>query len=490
MLNRQWRSLAWKLTLAFVMVALISALFMAFLIDWQVRRQFERFVSERYESHLMTELRNYYAATGSWRGVEVVFKRSQDPEVERHGGLRRFRPVLLNAEGQSVYVMPVESGPTSGPTAGDEQAPHIEAPILVGGQPVGWLRLRLPTPTLQADPAAMDFLRLISRTIGQGAFFAGIVALILGIVLARTLTRPIQALTAATRAMAQGALGMQVKVETQDELGELGSAFNQMSSDLARSMALRRQMTADIAHDLRTPLSVILGYTEALQDGKFQGSPTIYKILHEEAQQLGRLIEDLRILSLADAGELPLQRTPMAPGDLLARAAAVYQAQAAGQGVSLQVTTAPDLPFVDVDAERMGQVLGNLITNALRYTPAGGAIHLLAQVHPRDDATASRSTGSLSNGAGGQGDPPIRTQVLLRVEDTGSGIAPDDLPHIFERFYRADKARPSTGETGLGLAIAKSLVEMHDGSITAASTPNQGTTFTITLPAVGQVSHP
>jgi signal transduction histidine kinase len=231
-----------------------------------------------------------------------------------------------------------------------------------------------------------------------------------------------------------------------------------MSADLAQAAETRRQMTADIAHDLRTPLSVLQGYTEALDEGKLSGNPETYRAMHGQVRHLTRLIEDLRTLSLADAGQLPLQRVAVDPRALLEHSALAYAAQASQQGVNLRVAAGPELPAVAVDADRMAQVLGNLIGNALRYTPAGGEIVLAAE------ATADA--------------------VLLTVHDTGRGIAGEDLPHIFDRFYRADRSRPDTGESGLGLAIARSIVEAHGGRIAAESTPGTGTTFTITLPAV------
>jgi signal transduction histidine kinase len=245
-------------------------------------------------------------------------------------------------------------------------------------------------------------------------------------------------------------------VRTQDEIGELATSFNQMSTHLARANQLRRQMTADIAHDLRTPTSVIMGYTEALSDGKLQGTPEMYRVMHEEAQHLNHLIDDLRTLSLADAGELPLMRQAIAPQTVLERTAAAHSIQANNQGTALLIQPATGLPLINIDPDRMAQVLGNLVNNALRHTPAGGQIAL----------SAARRNGD----------------VILQVQDSGSGIAAEELPHIFNRFYRGDKSRSHDGASGLGLAIARSIVEAHGGTIAAISTLGQGTTFTITLP--------
>ncbi len=253
-------------------------------------------------------------------------------------------------------------------------------------------------------------------------------------------------------------MGYQVEVRSQDELGELAESFNLMSAELEHSNRLRRKMTADIAHDLRTPLSVIMGYTEALNDGKLEATPGMFDVLHTETQHLSRLVDDLKTLSLADAGELPLVTQRIAPEVLLKRTASAYRVQADGQEIAIQVEAAPGLPEIEVDVERMVQVLGNLMSNALRYTPAGGRITL----------TAGRSG----------------EQVWLSVVDNGEGIPPEDLPYIFERSYRGDKARQHPeGESGLGLSIAKSLVEAQGGTINAASEAGKGTTFTIYLPA-------
>ena len=305
------------------------------------------------------------------------------------------------------------------------------------------------------DTPEIDFLDRMRQALVLGALGATFVALIIGYFLARTISRPVRELTRATKRVAGGELGYHVPVRTKDELGELAESFNLMSTDLAQANQARRQMTADVAHDLRTPLSVILGYTEALSDGKLQGTPQMYEVMYSEAQHLNHLIDDLRILSLADAGELPLNRRPVEPLELLQRTAAAHQVQAQKKDIHIKVEAGADLAAISVDPDRMAQVLGNLTGNAIRHTPAGGEICLTA----------------VSNGQ----------NVLLQVKDNGHGIADDDLPYIFNRFYRGDRSRQHNGESGLGLAIAKSIVEAHGGSITVDSTPEQGSTFTIQL---------
>jgi signal transduction histidine kinase len=460
-------SLIWKLLLAFLGVGIAASLLMAGLIGWQTRLEFERFIINRYRNAVVPLLAAYYERNGSWEGAdELLALGERGPAPDGQGqGARNFAVLtLVDRSGITLYTVPRGQAVRRLSAIG-------KLPIVVDGETVGWLFFRF-APVPAGTPEA-EFLGRTGRVIFIGLMLATIMALILGLVLARTLSRPLRALIAATRAMAKGALGTQVDIRTKDELGELGSAFNTMSTDLARSLQLRRQMTADIAHDLRTPLSVILGYTEALNDGKFAGdfeclqrggngckhsNPSIYAILHDEAQHLSRLIDDLRMLSLADAGELPLQRNVTPPRELLERAAAAHRVKAEQKGVNLTVAAPSDLPRVEVDPERMQQVLGNLVSNALRYTPAGGEIVLRGEV--------------------------VDGHVTLRVQDSGSGIESGDLPFIFERFYRGDRARNSnTGESGLGLPIAKSLVEMHKGVITVASQVGQGTTFTIFLPA-------
>ena len=279
-------------------------------------------------------------------------------------------------------------------------------------------------------------------------------ALILGVLLARTLTKPVREIMDATRALAQGDLEQQVRVHSADELGELAVSFNQMSIDLAQANQARRQMTADIAHDLRNPLTVIGGYLESLSDGKLKPTRERFEIIQGEVRNLQNLVEDLRILSLADAGELELNKQLISPKLLFERTVYAYQHQAEGKNILLRIDAESDVSEIEVDVDRMGQVLGNLVSNALRYTPEKGEICLTAE--------------------------QTRDSVILKVRDTGSGISPELLPHIFDRSFHGDETR-SGNESGLGLAIAKSIVELHQGSIHAKSQGN-GSEFFIELP--------
>lgn len=249
-------------------------------------------------------------------------------------------------------------------------------------------------------------------------------------------------------------------------LKELQAAYQKANeAALQRATQSRRQMTADIAHDLRLPLSVITGYAEALNDGKLPGSPEVYAMLHQESLRLNRLVEDLRLLSLADAGELRLERQPAGLADLLERVVARHGMAAQHKELSLWAEASHDLPLVSLGVERIAQVLDNLVLNAFRHTPPGGEVRLSARL-----GEAGETGLALAGGPAAEALPPGRkgasvrpTGALIQVGDTGPGIAPEDLPFIFERFYRGDKARTHTGESGLGLARARSIVQAHGG---------------------------
>lgn len=443
------RSLTSKLTLAFIVVGLLGALSVAAFTWQRTRSAFDRFIQDRDRLTHVQILGGYYASNDSWEGVWHLF-RQPSPLADN----RRQPIAVANSQGVIVHG----AGPYETGTVLSAEELQRAVAITVNGEQVGWYIGDFAPPRLPWEAPESRFLANLRGSTLLSALLALFLAVVLGAWLSRSLTQPIRELTAATRKMARGELGQQVPVRSQDELGELAGAFNQMSKDLEQATEARRQMTADVAHDLRTPLTVLLGYTEPLQDGTLEGSPELYSVLHEEVLQLKRLVEDLRTLSLADAGRLSLERRPVDPQALLERTGLAFMALAQQKDVDLQVEAEKELPSINVDVARMTQVLQNLVSNALRYTPAGGQITLSVAL----------------DGASGQ--------VRLAVRDSGPGISPQDLPHIFSRFYRADQSRErSTGASGLGLAIARSIVEAHGGTIHATSAPGEGSTFTIVL---------
>ncbi len=298
------------------------------------------------------------------------------------------------------------------------------------------------------------------------ARIAGAAALVLALTVGASvfagarLVRPLHALTGAAQRMRDGEQPESVPVSGDDEVGRLAAAFNDMSAHRARLEEQRKAMVSDVAHELRTPLSNIRGWLEAAQDGLADPDPAFVSSLLEEAVLLQHIIDDLQDLAAADAGVLRLHPEPVEIRELLGQVAAAHQARAENAGVALAVTATAPGPALSADPVRLRQAVGNLVSNAVRHTPEGGRVTLCAYAHEEGDGT-----------------------VLVEVTDTGSGIPPEDLPHVFDRFWRAEKSRSRrTGGSGLGLAIVRKLVEAHGGTVDATSVEGEGSTFVLRLP--------
>jgi signal transduction histidine kinase len=387
----------------------------------------------------------HYARHGDWSGVQS--------ELERIGQITGERVVLADGEGQII-------ADSEGELIGQPVERGWGAPaalIVHNGAPVGALYAGIPDwPGL---PGSEGVLVSLNRTLLLIAIIAGLGAVLLTLGLSRRIFAPVEALTAAARRMEAGDLSQRVDITSDDEIGDLARAFNAMADGLARLEEVRRNMVTDVAHELRTPLTNIRGYLQALRDGVVAPEGHVIDSLHEEAMLLNHLVDDLQELSLAEAGRLRLERQPVAPADVVDRAVEALRPRAEAEGVALQVDLPEGLPLVDVDPQRIGQVLRNLLDNGLTHTPSGGEISVNARARDR--------------------------WVEINVQDTGAGIAAEDLPYVFERFYRADRSRSrATGGAGLGLAIAKQLVEAHGGEIEVESEIGRGTRFTFTLPAI------
>ncbi len=453
-------SLSARLFLAFALVALLGVGTVALVATWVTTRQFTYYINHggqmraRRWAPLVAET---YRHSGSWDDVRDLLSPAYAPGYAHghghqggHGMTEQPAEcfIILSPEGKVVFD---SKGEMMGKTLNQEVI-NQGTPIVVDGRVVGIL---LVTP----EQAGLEnrFLDAVNRAVLWAVVLVTLASLVAAALLSRQLVAPLRRLTAAVEAMAHGDLSQRVAVRSPDEIRELGQAFNKMAADLERAESLRRQMTADIAHELRNPLSVIRGNLEAMLDGVYPPDAEHLTPIYEETMLLQRLVEDLRLLSLADAGQLRLARAEVDVESLLRSIADGAQAVAEDKGIALHVEVPSPPPTVYGDADRLRQVIGNLVSNALRYTPAGGSITLRTWA---DDGW-----------------------TYISVADTGQGIAADDLPHVFDRFYRAGTARDrASGGSGLGLAIARALVEAHGGKIAVESAAGQGTTFTITLP--------
>jgi two-component system, OmpR family, sensor histidine kinase BaeS len=304
---------------------------------------------------------------------------------------------------------------------------------------------------------------------GCGLFLA--LALLAGMLARRTFRNiaiPLADVMTAADAVAEGDLSVRVEEDKPGEFGQLARSFNRMVEGLERSDQQRRNLTADVAHELRTPLHIIQGNLEGVLDDVYEPTDEHIQATLEETQQLSRLVEDLRTLSLAEAGQLPLVREPVDMAELLADVRTSFSGQTEAAGIDLRVEVGDSLPTLTGDVRRLDQVLGNLVANAIRHTPAGGSITLRAE--------------AIQDGSG----------VRIDVRDTGEGIPAEDLPYVFDRFWKGDRARTrgSGAGSGLGLAIARQLVSAHGGTICVESKPGKGATFTIELPSDNRPTQP
>ncbi len=464
-------SLRARLTLSFLLVIVATAGLVALLANRITAERFTVYVSNagQIQARVLAPLfADYYAQVGNWAGVEALLADSADTPGGMMGRGRRGNGMMMGSmqsmmqSGHERLLLADAFGKVIADSAGQSNGAQLSAadlakgaPIVVGDRQVGTLVVASGLGTLTSDQSA--FLRQINGLMILAALGAGIAVLLVGAWQARRIVAPVRALAAAAHRIAAGDLSQRIPVASDDELGEMAAAFNTMAAQLEQQHELRRRAMADIAHELRTPLSVLRIDLESIEDGLTEPSPQVVARLQDEVALLNRLVEDLRMLSLAEAGELHMDIEPLDVGELVQSTLERVNGAAREKGVALSADLAQPLSPVAGDRQRLTQVLLNLLSNALRHTLAGGQILVRA-----------RQTGG---------------EVQVSVLDNGEGIPPAELPHVFERFYRADRARSrEAGGTGLGLTIARSLVQAHGGRIWAENAEGQGSVFIFTLP--------
>ncbi len=439
-----FRSLRLRLMLLFVLVALLPVGAAALLVHRATEDAFRSYSTERS----IADARGIVTQVDELTGFSAVVVDANQAVIAGSVGFS------AGAGGVDfgVVTVPVNDDAGTGYVSVQSSSPGESGASIGGLAPVGD-EITLSLPGLPEQ----QFLNAMSRALYAGVGLAALGALILAIVLARYVLRPVETLTSAAQGMASGDLDRRVTVHSQDEIGELAAAFNSMADNRSRLESLRRNLVNDVAHELRTPLSNLQGYLELLRDGLTPATPAVIAVLHEESLLLSRLVADLQELALVEAGHLPMSPEPTTLVDPICGAIDALRPQAAAKQINLTCEIPGVMPQVMVDISRLSQILRNLLRNAILHTGSGGTVSV--------DAVAGHNA------------------VAISVHDTGTGIAPEHLPYIFDRFYRADPARArSTGGTGLGLAIVKHLVEASGGAIDVRSEVAVGTTVTFTLP--------
>lgn len=456
----------WRLIISFGLVILISITSVVWVIRQSAVEEVHTFMFRGGMlglNGLVIDLEECYQEHRSWEICSSVLdthSRRRGNMPKGRGGIMGNRP-LASAENQHLQLLS-RDGTVIADTAGETDQTSIDPdmlqsaiPLRTGEEIMGYLLPEgRPTFTQQQES---DLISRLNRAALTSVVVAGAAALILATYLTYQLLLPIRKLTHAAEGLKDGDLSQRVDVKGNTELASLGRVFNQMARALETTAERRKNLTADIAHELRTPLSVQQAHLEALQDGIYELNQENLQIVQEQNKSLIRLVDDLRTLSMADAGELNLERTWTDSAQFITKTIDQFKPKMQQKGISIHVIV-PDIPpQIYVDPQRIEQIITNLLSNALHHAPQGSQIDVELSVS--------------------------KAQVAIMIRDRGEGIPEKDLPYLFQRFYKSDKTRQEgEGGTGLGLSISQKLAQAHGGRVTAENHPEGGAIFTLHLP--------
>jgi signal transduction histidine kinase len=413
-------------------------------------------------------LEQYYQANGSWDGVEnLVF----DTAGNREGGFGRFRPdnenmmtpgLMITAQDERFLLIDgdeiiFDSNPDGIPINNPENLAKFGTPVIVNGKQVGTFLVASMMGILSESQNI--YIARVNRTLIWVGAIAILLVLLVALWQSRSIVQPLREMANASKRLAKGDYNQRVQVQRNDELGDMANAFNQMAAELAQQSELRRQMMADVAHELRTPLSVLRIDLESMEDGLMEASPENVRALQSEVSYLSNLVDDLRMLSLADAGDLKVEKSPVELNSLVREMVERQQNAARERKIKMTAQYAENEIFVMGDPQRLSQVMVNLLSNAIQHTLPDYEISTKIEVENRT--------------------------ARVSVTNYGTWIPKEDLERIFDRFYRLERSRNrDQGGSGLGLSIARSLINAHGGKIWAESVQGESTTFTFTLPVL------
>ena len=454
-------SMRWRLLGSFGLIILIALGTVAIVSRFTTQQEVKEFLGHGGQvglENLADTLESYYEENGSWTGVESLSTTGAGQgrgQGQRSGtAAMSSEHILADSEGV-ILISPVEDD--LGEMISEDNFSQTIT-LKVSGEVVGYL---LPEGGLTDLPDNFEEILIdrVNRATLLGALISGSIAIVIAFILAALILKPVRGLIGAAEGLSQGDLSQRVRVKGKGELAMLGKTFNQMAESLQAGEVNRQAMTADIAHELRNPLAIQRAHLEALQDGVYpMNSENLTPVLKQN-YQLSRLVEDLRTLAMADAGELILRKQRINLVDVCQETVGRFEPQAKNKAISLSGDCDAQQILIEGDQERLQQILDNLMQNALRYAPQDGVITLMLK---QDGAEAEVAV--FNNG------PQIPDEVLM---------------HLFERFYREDKARDrASGGTGLGLAIARKLAEAHGGTLAGENRPGWGVVFRLTLPTI------
>jgi len=457
-----------RLILSFMIIVLATSSAFVLLSNRLIVSRFTDLVARSGQSNarkVAPILENYYSRNGSWEGVDtllnniVAFQEKQarelppgleTPLLNQFVTENRDRLILL-ADGEII----ADTVPSRGGIIERALVRKYGVPLVVSGKQVGIVAA--PNAFGIFTDLQARFLRDVNRTLLAAAALAILAVVIVAIIQSQSIVLPIRQLSRAALKVAKGDYSQRVNVDRNDELGEMANAFNTMAADLAKQQEIRHQSMADIAHELRTPLSVLQIDLESLEDGLMEFTPENVRLIRNEASYLNALVEDLRLLSQVDAGELRFELAPTEIGSIVREIVERERQLMREKELTLEYLLPPGELYVNGDVQRITQVLINLINNAVQHTASGGKILISAA--------------------------KVDSFVEIRVQDNGEGIPADDLPHVFDRLYKVEKSRSrNKSGTGLGLTIVRSLVEAQGGKITVESREGYGSTFTLRFP--------
>jgi two-component system OmpR family sensor kinase/two-component system sensor histidine kinase BaeS len=471
-------SLIVKLMGAFLILIIVSALIISVATSLGTKNAFRQYSTNNrqvWSNRLADSLVAYYTSNGSWDGIDTVLASSLDTETSNEGGsfgkgkdgMRRGMSMGMMMGGNDQRVMLADQNnrvlfdSTGEHTGTILSSSDIDSGIALqsDNQRIG--TLLVDSEAMGAGTPAAAFFESVNHSIVASVLVSLLIAAILGAALFNQVTSPLRQLKKAADAVGTGNFKERVSIHSHDEFADVGRSFNQMAESLDKAEEARLHYMADIAHELRTPLTAIQGTVEAMQDRILPLDDEQLENLHSQTDLLNRLVNDLRLVSLAETGHLKLVKTRVDPGSLTRSTVESLKPLAVQKQIQIRMDIQDSLPECDLDTDRYAQILNNLLSNAIRYTSEGGGITIALHV--------------------------VGSSLDLSVSDTGTGIPAEGLPHVFDRFYRADKSRSrASGGAGLGLTIVKQLVEAHGGWITVKSPADDsgtGTQFDIRLPA-------